>query len=109
IYNQKIGELTTSIEGISGRVSSVETQITDLEGEVIAEVERLEGKIDVLPGLIELKADASIVDEQGARITIAEQQISALDGAITQTVARIDQAAILKPQGGKLWHFDNSL
>lgn len=49
IYNQKVGELTTSIDGITGRVSNTETNINNLTGEVNSvksDVSQLEIKAD---------------------------------------------------------------
>jgi len=102
----RTGQLEVRAGNIEASVSAIEEDV-DEHGNRLASVEN--AVVEVLPGQIALKADASIVDEQGTRITTAEQSINALDGAITHAVARINQSAILKPQGGKLWHFDTSL
>jgi hypothetical protein len=87
---------------LEGRVTNAEGSLDVLADEISAKVSQavfdtLAGtvssqgaQITAQAGLIEQKADAIIVTAHGARITTAEQNISALDGAITSTVARVD-------------------
>src|SRR5690606_14267573 len=66
VYNQKIGELTTSIDGISANVSNLQTTV----GQHGTSISNLQSQVNIQAGQIASKVDATYV--QGA---IADIQI----------------------------------
>lgn len=91
IYNNKMSQLDISISGISSRVSSTETSIEDLSGEIIStnsDVASLDIKAD---GIIsDVSSLTQTVTNQGNQITSANSNISQLSDQITQRVTKTE-------------------
>lgn len=71
-YTNKVGELTTSIDGISGRVSSTETNISTLTGEVTT--------VKANVASLDIKADGiqSTVSSLGTTVGAVSSQVTQL-------------------------------
>lgn len=83
VYNEKIGELTTSIDGISGRVSNTESSINSLNGEIdtaLSQIAEVNIKADGISQRVsEISSDFDGLD---SRVSSAETSITSLSERI---------------------------
>src|SRR5690625_4588205 len=67
------------------------TDWTPAPEDVEAEISSLSAELSVQAGIIEGKAESTVVDAQGVRITTAEQTIDAIEGKISLVVTADDK------------------
>lgn len=78
-YWTDIGEAVRTANGLAARVITVENKVTEQDGKLTAQAERIDGVQTSLNG----KADASTVDSIGNRVTQTEQGLTSQGSAIT--------------------------
>ena len=81
----------STIEWVKIEKGNKATDWTPAPEDVEAEISSLSAELSVQAGKIEAKADSTVVDAQGVRITTAEQTIDALEGKISLVVTADDK------------------
>ena len=78
-YWTDIGQAVQTANGLAARVGTVETRVTELNGEMDAQAQQLDGLRTSIAG----KADSSVVDSLSSRVTQNEQGLSSQGQALT--------------------------
>ena len=78
-YWTDIGQAVQTANGLAARVGTVETTVTELDDEVEAQAQQLDGLRTSING----KADSSVVDNLSSRVTQNEQGLSSQGQALT--------------------------
>ena len=78
-YWTDIGQAVQTANGLAARVGTVETSVTELNGEMDAQAQQLDGLRTSIAG----KADSSVVDSLSSRVTQNEQGLSSQGQALT--------------------------
>ena len=78
-YWTDIGQAVQTANGLAARVGTVETTVTELDDEVEAQAQQLDGLRTSISG----KADSSVVDNLSSRVTQNEQGLSSQGQALT--------------------------
>lgn len=78
-YWTDIGQAVQAANGLAARVGTVETTVTELDDEVEAQAQQLDGLRTSISG----KADSSVVDNLSSRVTQNEQGLSSQGQALT--------------------------
>lgn len=84
VYNQKIGELTTSIDGISANVSNLQTTV----GQHGASISNLQSQVNIQAGQIASKVDATYVDSAIEAVEIGGRNYFVVKDALENTILR---------------------
>ncbi|MFZ5938908.1 hypothetical protein ACOKS3_29340, partial [Pseudomonas sp. HS6-2] len=74
-----VGQAVQTANGTAARVGTLETTVTELNGEVDAQAQQLDGLRTSIAG----KADSSVVDSLSSRVTQNEQGLSSQGQAMT--------------------------
>src|SRR5690625_2124391 len=83
--------MTFLIERIKVEKGNKATDWTPAPEDIDAEISSLSAELSVQAGIIEGKAESTVVDAQGVRITTAEQTIDAIEGKISLVVSEDDK------------------
>lgn len=78
-YWTDIGQAVQTANGLAARLGTVETTVTELDGEVDAQTQQLDGLRTSIAG----KADSAVVDNLSSRVTQNEQGLSSQGQAMT--------------------------
>lgn len=78
-YWTDIGQAVQTANGLAARLGTVETTVTELDGEVDAQSQQLDGLRTSIAG----KADSAVVDNLSSRVTQNEQGLSSQGQAMT--------------------------
>lgn len=84
-YWTDVGQIAETADGMAARLATVETAVTELDGEVTAQAGQLDGLTSELNG----KANASALDSLTTRVTGVEGTLTAQGQSITSLNSRL--------------------
>ncbi len=88
-YWLDIGQAVISADGLAARVTKTETDITEIDGELVAQANRIDGVQAALTG----KASVQAVDSLTTRVTATENAVTAQGQAITGLTSTVNNKA----------------